>query len=184
MAAVRGGKSIDTSMGFTPSAGLPMGTRAGDLDPGVAWYMMQSEKLTPGQFNGIVNRESGLLGVSETSSDMRDLIERQSNDVRAAEAIELFCYQVRKWIGAYAAVLGGIDTLVFAGGIGENIGEVRSRACRSLEFLGIEMDEASNAGNAAVISTETSRVAVRVIRTDEELMIAREVFRFLSKESA
>ena len=183
MAAVRAGKSIDTSMGFTPSAGLPMGTRAGDLDPGVAWYMMQAENLTPVQFNAIVNRESGLLGVSETSSDMRDLIERQSSDVRAAEAVELFCYQVRKWIGAYAAVLGGVETLVFAGGIGENIGEVRSRACRGLQFLGIELDAASNAGNGAVISTGTSRVAVRVIRTDEELMIAREVFRFLSKES-
>ena len=120
LAAVRDGKSLDTSMGFTPAAGLPMGTRPGDLDPGVAWYMMRSENLTPEQFNHIINHESGLLGVSETSSDMRDLIERETRDVRAAEAVALFCYQAKKWIGAFAAVLGGVDTLVFAGGIGEN----------------------------------------------------------------
>jgi acetate kinase len=173
LAGVQGGKSSDTSMGFTPAAGLPMGTRPGDLDPGVAWYMMRSENLTPKQFNHIIHHESGLLGVSETSSDMRDLIERQASDVRAAEAVELFCYQTRKWIGAFAAVLGGLDTLVFAGGVGENSVEVRARVCRGLGFLGIEFDEARNAANAPLISTDASRVAVRVIRTDEELMIAQ-----------
>jgi acetate kinase len=182
LAAVQGGKSIDTSMGFTPAAGLPMGTRPGDLDPGVAWYMMRSENLSPKQFNRVIHHESGLLGVSETSSDMRDLIERQTTDVRAAEAVELFCYQTRKWIGAFAAVLGGVETLVFAGGIGENAAEVRARVCSGLGFLGIELDVARNAANAPLISTDASRVAVRVIRTDEERMIAREVCRLLGDE--
>ena len=179
LAAVYGGKSIDTSMGFTPTAGLPMGTRTGDLDPGVAWYMMQSENLSTDQFNRLINHESGLLGVSETSSDMRDLIKRQANDVRAAEAVELFCYQTRKAIGGFAAVLGGLETLVFSGGIGENSAEVRARICGGLGFLGVELDEAENTANAPLISTHASRVAVRVIRTDEELIMAREVCRFL-----
>ena len=141
LAAVLDGKSIDTRMGFTPAAGLPMGTRTGDLDPGVAWYMMRSGKLTPEQFNNLINHESGLLGVSDISSDMRDLIQRQASDIPAAEAVELFCYQTRKWIGAFAAVLGGLDTLVFAGGIGENASEVRARACSGLQFLGAELDQ-------------------------------------------
>lgn len=179
LVAVRDGLSVDTSMGFTPASGLPMGTRPGDLDPGVAWYLTQAESLTPQQFNHLIHHDCGLLGVSETSSDMRDLLERQSSDVRAAEAVELFCYQTRKWIGAYAAALGGLDTLVFAGGIGENCAEVRSRVCQELKFLGIELDEAANATHAAVIST--GRVTVRVIRTDEELMIAREVCRRLKE---
>ena len=176
LAAVHGGKCIDTSMGFTPASGLPMGTRPGDLDPGVAWYLMRSGNLTPEQFSHLINHESGLLGVSGTSSDMRDLIESQATDIRAAEAVELFCYQTRKWIGSFAAVLGGIDTLVFAGGIGENAAEVRRRICSGLQFLGIELDE--NDGNS-LISTKASRVAVRVIRTDEERMIAKEVCRLL-----
>lgn len=180
LAAVRDGRSIDTSMGFTPSGGLPMGTRTGDLDPGVAWYLMQHENLTPEQFNRLINHESGLLGVSETSSDMRDLIENEATDVRAAEAVALFCYQVKKWIGAYTAVLGGLDTLVFAGGIGENAPAVRARVCEGLEFLGIEIDEERNVTHASVISTETSRVAVRVIHTDEEVMIAESVCRVLN----
>lgn len=182
LAAVRDRKSVDTSMGFTPAAGVPMGTRPGDLDPGVAWYMMRTENLTPQQFNGIVNNESGMLGVSETSSDMRDLIARQVSDIRAAEAVELFCYQTRKWIGAFAAVLGGVETLVFAGGIGENATEVRGRVCSGLGFLGIELDEARNAVHAPVISTDASPATVRVIRTDEELMIARAVCRLLREE--
>jgi acetate kinase len=182
LAAVHGGRGVDTSMGFTPAAGVPMGTRPGDLDPGVAWHMLCSENLTPEQFNDIINHKCGLLGVSETSSDMRDLIVRQMSDVRAAEAVELFCYQVRKCIGAFAAVLGGVETLVFSGGIGENTGEVRARVCSRLGFLGIELDEARNGVNAPVISTESSPVTVRVIRTDEELMIARTVRRLLPDE--
>jgi len=182
--AVRDGKSVDTSMGFTPAGGLPMGTRPGDIDPGVAWYLMKSENLAPEQFNNLINHQSGLLGVSETSSDMRDLLERQGSDVRAAEAVELFCYQTRKWTGAFAAVLGGLGTLVFSGGIGENAGEVRRRICSGLNFLGIELDEAKNAVNAPVISTAESPVTVRVIRTDEELMIAKIVCRILSEEES
>jgi acetate kinase len=182
LAAVRDGKSVETSMGFTPTAGLPMGTRPGDLDPGAAWYMMWKGNLTPKQFNHVINHECGLLGVSETSSDMRDLIERQASDVRAAEAVELFCYQTRKWIGALAAVLGGLDSLVLAGGIGENCAEVRSRVCGGLRFLGVELDEARNAASAPVISTQASPATVRVIRTDEELMIARAVRRLLGEE--
>ena len=175
LAAVRDGRSIDTSMGFTPAGGLTMGTRPGDLDPGVAWYMMQAGNLTPKQFNHLINHESGLLGVSETSSDMRDLLAHEREDVRAAEAVALFCYQVKKWIGAYAAALGGVDTLVFTGGIGENAPLVRARICDGLDFLGIEIDEKRNAANADVISAETSRVTVRVMHTDEELMIAKTV---------
>jgi acetate kinase len=175
LAAVREGKSIDTSMGFTHAGGLPMCSRPGDLDPGVAWYMMRSESLTPKQFNNLINHECGLLGISDTSSDMRDLLAMEADDVRAAEAVALFCYQAKKWTGAYAAVLGGLDTLVFAGGIGENCPVVRSRICDGLGFLGIELDEKRNAANEGVISTANGRVSVRVIRTDEELMIAKAV---------
>jgi len=179
LTAVRGGQSVDTSMSFTPAAGVPMSTRAGDLDPGLVWYMEQVEHLTPRQFNTMINSESGLLGISEISSDMQDLLEQQGRDVRAAEAVALFCYQVKKYIGAYAAALGGLDTLVFSGGIGENAPSVRARVCEGLGFLGIELDAEQNAANAAVISAATGRVAVRVIRTDEEWMIAQMVCRLL-----
>ena len=177
LAAVRAGNSIDTSMGFTPTAGLVMSTRSGDLDPGLAPYLARTEQMTTSQFYKMVNHESGLLGVSETSSDMRDLLDREKKDVRAAEAVALFCYQAKKWIGAYAAALGGLDTLVFAGGIGENAPLVRARICEGLRFLGIKLHAARNAKNTAKISTDASRVTVRVIRTDEELMIARSVLR-------
>ena len=179
LAAVRDGKSIDTSMGFTPTAGLVMSTRSGDLDPGLAPYLARTEQITTKQFYEMVNHESGLLGVSETSSDMRDLLTREAADVRAAEAVALFCYQAKKWIGSYAAALGGVDTLVFSAGIGENCPPIRARICEGLSFLGIELNEARNAENAAVISTDASRATVRVIRTDEELMIARSVCRIL-----
>lgn len=179
LAAVKGGKSIDTSMGFTPTAGLPMSTRSGDLDPGLAPYLERTEQMTTQQFYNMVNHESGLLGVSETSSDMRDLLARETEDVRAAEAVALFCYQTKKWLGAFAAALGGLDTLVFSAGIGENCASIRTRICDGLGFLGIELNETRNAQNAAVISTDTGRVAVRVIRTDEEVMIARSVCRVL-----
>ncbi len=176
LAAVRNGKSIDTSMGFTPTAGLVMSTRSGDLDPGLAPYLARTEQMTTSQFYKMVNHESGLLGVSETSSDMRDLLDHEKKDVRAAEAVALFCYQAKKWIGSFAAALGGLDTLVFAGGIGENAPVVRARICEGLNFLGIELDKSRNAKTAAVISRNSSRVTVRVIRTDEELMIARSVY--------
>lgn len=179
LAAVYEGKSVDTSMGLTPTAGVPMSTRSGDLDPGLVWYLARTEKMSAKQFNELVNFQSGLLGVSETSSDMHDLIERETRDVRAAEAVALFCYQVKKWIGAFTAALGGLDTLVFAGGIGENAPLVRARICGGLGFLGIELEEKQNAASAAVISAEASRVAVRVIHTDEEWMIAKMVCRVL-----
>jgi len=180
LAAVCEGKSVDTSMSFTPTAGVPMSTRSGDLDPGLVWYLAHTDKMSAKQFNEMVNFQSGLLGVSETSSDMRDLLDREAQDVRAAEAVALFCYQVKKWIGAFAAALGGLDTLVFAGGIGENAPLVRARICDGLGFLGIELEEKRNVANAGVISAATSRVAVRVIHTDEELMIARSVCRVLN----
>lgn len=179
LAAVRDGLSKDTTMALTPAAGLVMSTRTGDIDPGLVLFLARSEKMTAPQFDHMVNHESGLLGVSETTSDMQDLLAREAEDVRAAEAVALFCYQTKKWIGAYAAALGGLDTLVFAGGIGENAPLVRSRICEGLDFLGIELNESRNAEAAPVVSTDASLVTVRVIRTDEELMIARSVRRLL-----
>ena len=173
LAAVRQGKSVDTTMAFTPAAGVPMSTRSGDLDPGLAWYLAQSENMSAAQFHRMVNRESGLLGISETSSDMRDLLSREAADVRAAEAVALYCYQVMKSIGAFAAAIGGLETLVFSGGIGENTPAIRQRICERLGFLGVTLDGSSNAANEGVISAHPAAVTVRVIRTDEEVMIAR-----------
>ncbi len=179
--AVRDGKSIDTSMSFTPTSGLVMSTRSGDLDPSLAPYLARTEQMTTEQFFKMINHESGLQGVSEISSDMRDLLAQETHDIRASEAVALFCYQAKKWIGSFAAALGGLDTLVFAGGIGENAPQVRARICDRLNFLGIELSESRNAETAGIISTDASRVAVRVIRTDEDLMIARSVFRIQSQ---
>jgi acetate kinase len=173
LAAVRGGRPIDTTMGFTPAAGLVMGTRSGDLDPGLVRFLAQSEGMTPQQFDSMVNHDSGLLGVSETSPDTRDLLARQGADVRAAEAIALFCYATKKAIGSFAAALGGLDTLVFAGGIGENAPEIRRRICEGMQFLGITLDDGLNAAGAPLISSDAGPTRVRVIRTDEETMIAR-----------
>jgi acetate kinase len=175
LAAVRDGKSVDTSMSFTPTAGVPMSTRSGDLDPGLVWYLARTGNMSAKQFNEMVNFKSGLLGISETSSDMRDLLKCETQDVRAAEAIALFCYQIKKWIGGFAAALGGLDTLVFAGGIGENAPTIRARICEGLRFLGIELEGKRNAANEKVISASASRVAVRVIPTNEEWMIANMV---------
>ncbi len=173
LAAVRDGRSIDTTMGFTPASGLIMSTRTGDLDPGLVRFLLQNQGRTAEQFDNLVNRESGLLGVSETSSDVRDLLAQRAVDSRAAEAIDLFCYHVKKGIGAFAAVLGGLDSLVFAGGIGENASEIRRRICDDLGFLGITLDEERNASGNPLISSAESTTRVRVIRTDEESMIAR-----------
>ncbi|MBI3530830.1 MAG: acetate/propionate family kinase [Betaproteobacteria bacterium] len=179
LAAIRDGKSIDTSMGFTPAAGVPMSTRSGDLDPGLVSYFAQTENMTAQQFHSMINHESGLLGVSETSSDLRDLLRSEDADIRAAEAVAMFCYHVKKTIGAFAAALGGLDTLVFSGGIGENSPEIRLRICGGLDFLGIQFDEMLNAAGEPVISADTSRVKVRIIRTDEDVVIAKAVFRIL-----
>jgi acetate kinase len=184
MAAVRHGKSIDTSMGFTPTAGLVMSTRTGDLDPGLVYYLARTERMTAARFQQMVNHESGLLGVSGTSSDLRDLLAQEAGDVRAAEAVELFCYQAKKWIGSFAAALGGLDTLVFSGGIGEHAPLIRERICDGLGFLGVQLHQKRNATNAALISTDAGRVTVRVIRTDEALMIAKSVTRVLNLGSS
>jgi acetate kinase len=181
MAAVREGNSMDTSMGFTPTAGLPMSTRSGDLDPGLLSYLSRTEGMTVEQFHTMVNRQSGLLGLSETSSDLRDLLASERHDPRAAEAVALFCYQAKKWIGSFAAALGGLDTLVFSGGIGENSPVVRARICEGLGFLGIALDEAPNRTGAAIISKEGSGVTVRVIPTDEEREIASSVLQLLDQ---
>lgn len=180
LAAVRDGVSIDTSMGFTPTSGLPMSTRSGDLDPGLVSYLARTEGMTAEQFHHMVNAQSGLLGLSEISPDLRDLLAQESRDARAAEAVALFCYQGKKWIGAYAAALGGVEQLVFSGGIGEHAAVVRARMCEGLEFLGIRLDEGRNQANADVISSPASRVTVRVIRTDEESHIAQSVCRLLA----
>jgi len=179
LAAVAGGKSVDTTMGFTPASGLMMGTRSGDIDPGLVAFLARTEQMTAEQFEEMANHESGLLGVSESSSDMRELLALEATDVRAAEAVALFCYQASKWVGAFAAALDGLDTLVFAGGIGENAPPIRARICGGLRFLGVALDAAANERNEAVISASASRVTVRVIHTDEELMIARAVYQVL-----
>jgi acetate kinase len=179
MAAVRDGKSIDTSMGFTPTSGLMMGRRSGDLDPGLVGYLARTEQMTATQFQKMVNHDSGLLGVSGISSDVRDLLEQEAGDVRAAEALALFCYQAKKWIGSFTAALGGLDTLVFTGGIGENAPLIRERICDGLGFLGIALDSERNSENAALISHAAGEVRVRIIHTDEEVMLARSVARVL-----
>lgn len=179
LAAVCNGKSIDTSMCFTPAAGLVMGTRSGDLDPGLSLYFSRTEEMDAIGFDEMVNFKSGLLGVSETSSDMQVLLENETKDVRASEAVALFCYQVKKWIGAFSAALGGLDILVFSGGIGENSPIIRSRICDGLDFLGIAIEKKQNETNDGLISERSGRVAVYVIPTDEEWMIAKSVCRLL-----
>ena len=156
-----------------------MGRRSGDLDPGLVAYLARTESMTAKQFDELVNQNSGMLGVSEISSDMRVLLALEDKDPRAADAIALFCYQAKKWIGSFAAALGGLDTLVFSGGIGENCQSIRTRIGDGLGFLGIELNDDLNAQHAALISAEGSKVAVRVMRTDEELLIARSVYRVL-----
>lgn len=182
LTAVRGSKSIDTTMALTPAAGIPMSTRSGDLDPGVGWYLARSEQMTAKQFHHMVNEQSGLLGVSETSPDMHELLSFEEKDVRAAEAVALFCYQAKKSICALAGALEGLDTLAFSGGIGENAPSIRARICRGLEFLGIKLDEKRNIAGVPVISSDGSVATVRVIRTDEEWMIARTVCRVMGFE--
>lgn len=176
LAAVRNGHCIDTSMAFTPASGMMMGTRSGDLDPGLAPYLAETQRMEPAQFQRMVNHESGLLGVSGVSSDLRDLLALEETNPDAAEAVALFCYGARKWMGAFAAALGGLDTLVFAGGVGENSPLIRERICGELAFLGIDLDAASNATSASRISRDGSAVTVRVIHTDEERILARAAF--------
>lgn len=182
MAAVKDGKSVETTMGFTPASGMPMSRRSGDLDPGLVSYLARTEGMSADRFHQMVNTESGLLGVSEISADMRDLLKDEQRDPRAADAVALFCYQAKKWIGALAAALRGVDTLVFSAGIGEQSPAIRARICEGLEFLGVVIDQARNQKNEAVISREGGRVTVRVIHTDEEREIAASVMALLSRD--
>ncbi len=184
LAAVKRGKPLDTSMGFTPASGVLMGTRAGDLDPGLVGYLARSEGMNAQQFDDMINFKSGLLGVSDTSADMRDLLRQESIDPRAAEAIALFCYQIKKCMGAFAAILGGLDTLIFAGGIGEQGPTIRTRICAGLGFLGVAIDPVRNHKNAEVVSTQAAPVKVHVMRTNEELVIARSTSRILRIDDA
>ncbi len=182
LAAVRDGVSIDTTMGMTPASGVPMSTRSGDLDPGLALYLAQTEGYDAEAFNDMVNSKSGLLGISETTSDMKQLLAHEADDPRAKDAVDLFCYQVKKSIGSLAAALGGIDTLIFTGGMGDKAPKIRARICEGLQFLGIEVDDARNTGNAQVISPEGARIVVRVIQTDESATIAQDVWQLMTHE--
>lgn len=175
LAAVSDGEPVDTTMSFTPASGIPMSTRSGDVDPGVVTYLNNRYRVDIHEFNKIVNKESGLKGVSGTSADMYYLLQNQNSDPAAAEAVELFCYQVRKAIGSLATTLGGIDTLVFSGGIGEKSAEIRQRICQNLEFLHIEIDEINNKECKTVISSGFSGVKVYIIPTEESLVIAKDV---------
>jgi acetate kinase len=182
MAAVRGGKPIDTTMAFTPTAGLVMGTRPGDLDPGLLVYLMRVEKLTPDEADEFISKKCGLAGISESTTDMRDLLKRRHEDERAADAVDIFCYSAKKFVAALTATLGGLDTLVFSGGIGEHAVEIRAGICQNLDFLGITLDPERNKANADIISTSESKVTVRVIATDEEVVIAQAVRPFLIRD--
>jgi len=177
IAAVDGGKSVDTSLGFSTVPGILMGTRAGDLDPIMILHLMEQEGITPKAMSHILHKESGLLGISGISSDLRDIEEAAStgND-RATLALEMLCYGVRKYIGAYAAAMGGIDVVVFTAGIGENSVLVRQMVCDGLEFLGAKLDVEKNnvRGKETVVSTGDSRVKILVVPTNEELVIARD----------
>jgi len=184
MAAVHRGSGVDTTMGLTPTGGLVMGTRSGDLDPGVLLYLLQAQGMSPAEINTLVNQRSGLLGISGSTADMRDLLDKESRDPRAAAAIALFCYQARKFVGALAAVLGGLDTLIFTGGIGEHAAPIRARICAGMDFLGIQLDERRNAAHASIISRDDSAATVRVMPTDEDLMIARHTYRLLPQRGA
>lgn len=182
IAAIKHGKSIDTSMGFTPLEGLLMGTRSGDLDPSLILYIMGKEGLTIGEANTLLNKHSGLIGISGESSDMREILSAvKDNQQRAKWAFEIFCYRIKKYIGAYAAAMGGLDALVFTGGIGENAKEVREEICKDLEFLGIELDDIKNSNGVEFISKSDSKAAVLRIPTNEELVIALDTAKIVSE---
>ncbi len=179
MVAVRDGRAIDTTMGFTPTGGLVMGTRSGDMDPGLAVYLLQHQGYDAAGLDRLVNGEAGLLALSETTSDMQRLLHERGADVRAALAVDVFCYQARKWVGAFAAALGGLDALVFTGGIGEHAPDVRREICSGLGHLGVALDDGRNAANEKVVSTDASACTAYVVETDEECMIARHTRRVI-----
>jgi acetate kinase len=169
-------------MGLTPTGGLVMSTRTGDLDPGVLLYLLESRGLDPATLSRLVNKEGGLLGISGSTADMQALLACEATDPSAADAVALFCYQARKFLGALAAALGGLDTLVFTAGIGQHAAVIRERICTGLEYMGIHLDAARNAAHAPIISGDANGVVVRVIPTDEELMIARHTYRVIAEE--
>ncbi len=182
VAAIRGGNSVDTSMGLTPLEGLVMGTRSGDIDPAIVDFVAEKEGLSARDVETLLNKQSGLLGISGLTNDMRELLDEahENNDRRARLAIEIFCYRARKYVGAYLAAMGGADALVFTGGIGENAPEIRMKICTGLDWIGVEIDPGRNltyVGREGVISKDGSRLAVYVIPTDEELLIARDTVR-------
>jgi acetate kinase len=182
IAAIDSGKSVDTSMGFTPLEGLPMGTRSGSLDPAILSYMMEKKNISYEEVNKVLNRESGMLGLSGLSSDFRDLHKAAAEgNKRAQLALDVFNYEVKKYIGAYAAAMGGVDCIVFTAGVGENTPRVRAESCSGLEFMGVKIDKEKNerVGKEGEISTEDSKVKVLVIPTNEELMIARETLELI-----
>ena len=182
MAAVKNGQSMDTTMGFTPLEGLLMGTRSGDLDPSLILYIMGKEGLTVGEANTLLNKHSGLIGISGESSDMREILSAvKDNQQRSKWAFEIFCYRIKKYVGSYAAAMGGLDALVFTGGIGENSKEIREEVCKEMEFLGIHLDDLKNQNADEIISTENSKVKVMRIPTNEELVIARDTAKIVSE---
>jgi acetate kinase len=169
-------------MAFTPTAGLVMGTRPGDLDPGLLIYLMKEQKLSVEAMEEFISQKCGLVGVSQLSADMRDLLAARATDSRAGDAVDLFCYQAKKYLCALSAALGGLDTVVFAGGIGEHAPEVRAGICDGLDFLGLKLDASRNARGCDVISNDQSRVTVRIIPTDEEIVIVRIVRSILADD--
>ncbi len=181
MVATSRGKSVDTTMGFTPTGGLMMSTRSGDLDPGVILYLLRQKNLSPSEVTDIVNKQAGLLAISRISPDMKQLLEMKNN-ADAAEAVNLFCYQAKKFLGSLTTVLGGLDTLIFTGGIGENSPPIRKRICENMELFGIRLDTNRNGDNAQIISEDNSTATVRVIKTNEQLMIARHTKNCLLKK--
>ncbi len=182
MAAVKNGQSMDTTMGFTPLEGLLMGTRSGDLDPSLILYIMGKEGLTVGEANTLLNKHSGLIGISGESSDMREILSAVKDDQQRSKwAFEIFCYRIKKYVGAYAAAMGGLDALVFTGGIGENSKEIREEVCKEMEFLGIHLDDLKNQNADEIISTENSKVKVMRIPTNEELVIALDTAKIVSE---
>jgi acetate kinase len=179
LTAVREGKSVETTMGFSPAGGLVMGTRLGDVDPTVLLFALQQEKMDADALSRLVNVESGLQGVAQTGHDMRDLLAHEAGDPRAADAVALFCYSARKHLGALSAAMGGLDTLIFTGGIGEHAAPIRERMSDGLQFLGVALDPDRNRGHAPVISRDGAAVTVRVMATDEDRMLARHAARIM-----
>jgi acetate kinase len=182
LAALQGGKPVDTTMGFTPASGIVMSSRSGDIDPGVVWYLQRQTGMSAEEFNRVVNFESGLLGVSGLSPSMRVLIENEKTNPHAAEAVELFCYDVRKAIGALTATIGGLDSLIFSGGIGEQSHILRRRICKGLDYLGIELDQTPNKKHADLISSNKSRVGVHVLATNEAAVICEQTLAVIHKK--